>query len=93
MARRFGGKKDPFADLPSEFKDAVSQMSDDDIKKRIAEVALASHEVLTAKAKDQDLKDKIGAAKLAGQTYRDDLKQCRLKIAYAHNILEARGKA
>lgn len=94
MARGYGRKKKaPFADLDQDFKDTVASMSDEEIKKRCAEVALAEHENREAKKADTDLAEKLGAAKFAGEQYREATKMNKLRIAYAHFILEARGKA
>lgn len=89
---RFGKKKSPFADLDQDFKDTVANMTDEEVKKRCAEVALAEHENRLAKKADVDLADKAAAAKFAGEQYREATKMNKLRIAYAHFILEARGK-
>lgn len=91
MARGFK-KKSPFADLDQEFKDTIDNMSDEDIKKRVSEVAIAEHENRANKAKDEDLAEKVAAAKFAGEQYREATKMNKLRIAYAHFILESRGK-
>lgn len=85
-------KKSPFADLDSEYKSTIENMTEEEIKKRISEVALNEHENVQAKKLDQDLNEKKAAAKMAGQQYADATKMNRLRIAYAHFILEARGK-
>lgn len=92
MGRRGFGKKSPFADLDQEFKDNVANMSDEEVKRRIAEVAINEHENREAKKKDVDLQDKMATAKMAGEGYRDATKQNKLRIAYAHMVLESRGK-
>lgn len=91
MARKFT-KKSPFADLDQEYKDTLAAMQDEDIKKRVSEVSLNEHENREAKKKDQDLKDKVAAVKFAGAQYAEATKMNRLRIAYAHFILESRGK-
>ena len=91
MARGFK-KKSPFADLDAEFKETIDNMSEEDIKRRISEVAIAEHENREAKKKDEDLAEKVAAVKFAGEAYREATKMNKLRIAYAHFILEARGK-
>jgi hypothetical protein len=91
MARGFK-KKGPFDDLDKEFRETIENMSDEDIKKRVSEVAIAEHENRQAKAKDQDLSDKVAAVKFAGEQYREASKMNKLRIGYAHFILESRGK-
>jgi len=91
MARGFQ-KKSPFADLDSDFKTSIDSMSEEDIKRRVSEVAINEHENRAAKKKDQDLADKMAAVKFAGEQYREATKMNKLRIAYAHFILEARGK-
>lgn len=147
MARRgYGKKKSPFADLDQEFKDNVANMSDDEIKARVAEIFLNEEENQRQKKSDQDLAEKVSAArvaatkvvkengavdvppgsgltekvvaakfaeervriakktdedlksalqavKFAGEGYREATKMNKLRIAYAHFILEGRGKA
>lgn len=91
MARGFT-KKNPFADLDQEYKDNISNMDEVEMRKRIAEVALNEHENREAKKKDQDLKEKQSAAKFAGAQYMEATKMNKLRISYAHFILESRGK-
>ncbi len=91
MARGFK-KKGKFDDLDSDFKTNVENMTDEEIKRRISEVAIAEHENREAKTKDTDLADKMAAVKFAGEQYREASKMNKLRIAYAHFILESRGK-
>jgi len=84
--------KDPFASLDAEFKDGVANMPIEDIKKRVAEIALELDRLMEAKKKDQDLEEKLEAAKDAGAVYREGQKSAKLRIRYAQTILEARGK-
>ena len=92
MARRGFAKKSPFSDLDQEFKDTIASMAEEEIRKRIAEVALNEHENRENKKKDMDLKEKLSAAKFAGAQYAEATKMNKLRIAYAHFILEGQGK-
>lgn len=89
MAR---SRKDPFEFVPKEFKDAVETASDEEINKRIAEVAKNDAALAEAKKKDGDLKEKKDSLKYANEPYRDGAKANKQRIAYCRLILEARGK-
>jgi hypothetical protein len=89
---RFAKEKNPYSDLPEEFKDAIESGSDDELRRKVAEVAFAEQENQRMKADDADLAEKKAAAKMAGEQYSDATKMNRLKIKYAHSVLEARGK-
>ena len=84
-------KKNPFDSLDQEWKDLVSNMTVDEIKKKVAEIALELDTLMTAKKADQDLQDKVAAAKEAGAVYREGQKGAKLRINYANYILEAKG--
>lgn len=88
----FGKKKSPFADLDNDFKTTIENMTEDEIRRKAAEIALNEHENREAKKKDLDLKQKQEAVKYAAAQYTENTKMNRLRIAYAHFILEARGK-
>lgn len=86
-------KKGPFDDLPSDFKDAVAQSSPDDIKKRVAAIAIEQAELEKAKEADQDYQEKKAAASAAGAVYRDGKKGAKLRIAYCLQVLGDKGAA
>jgi hypothetical protein len=96
MGRGFGRKarapKNPWAAIPAEWRDAVDQSSEEDIRKRVSETALAEHENKRNLAKDQDVIEKKAALKYATEGYREVTKVNTLKISYARQVLEARGK-
>jgi hypothetical protein len=92
MGRRGRKAKDPFEDLDSEFKDAVASMKDEEIKTRIAQVAMDQQALNEAKKNDEDLKQRQSAVKVAMEPYRAGNKGCQLRIKYARMILDARGK-
>lgn len=91
--RRAFGPKDPFAELPTDWKDAVAQDTTEGINKRIAEVAKATEELESAKVKDQDYQEKKEALKEAGAVYREGKKANRLKTLYCIRVLKDRGAA
>lgn len=86
-----GKKKDAFELLEDEFKDSVQQMSPEDIKKRVAEIALAHSELMKAKKEDQDLLEKKEAYSLASTQYRESSKFSKLRIDYCKSILDNKG--
>jgi len=91
--RRAKKEKNPWADLDVDFKETVANMKDEEIRARVAEVALNEVENQAAKKVDQDLKDKVAAARFAGEQYREATKMNKLRQAFAHSILAARGHA
>lgn len=92
MARKYT-KKSQFSDLPGEFKDAVDGMDYEQIKERIAQVALDNEELLAAKKNDEDLASKKEATKEASAVYREGSKINILKIRYAKAVLETKGRS
>ena len=84
-------KKDPFDDLPDEFKDAVAAMNRTAIRERIAQVALDQQSLLEAKEKDTDFLKAREQAKEAGAVYREGTKMNKLKIAFAKRCLDDKG--
>ena len=84
--------KATFDDLDSDFKDSVASMADEDVKKKVSEVALTEHENPEAQTADQDLEAKKREHTEAGAQYREASKANKLKIKYCHALLESRGK-
>lgn len=85
-------KKDPYRDVEKEFKAAVDGGTPEQIRERIAKVALDQAALMAAKDLDQDLKDKKAAASYANETYRDGTKFNKLRIAYCRMVLGRQGK-
>jgi len=83
--------KEPFMDVPEEFKDAVAGMSVDEIKQRIAQVALDQVDLMKAKKEDDDFNEKKEAYKEAGLVYREGTKLNRVKIEYCKVMLDNKG--
>jgi hypothetical protein len=86
------GPKDPFEDLPSEFKDAVMQSNEGDIRARLANVALDQQALIEAEKIDLDFQSKKEAAKVAGEVYRAGKKLNQLKIKFMRQTLQSQGK-
>lgn len=83
--------KDPFEVVPEEFKDAVMGMSVEEIKQRIAQVALDQVELMKAKKEDQDLLEKRETYKEAGALYREGSKMNKTKIEYCKMAIDSKG--
>lgn len=83
-------KKLEFEELDSEFKDTIASLSDEQIKQRMAEIAMNEQENLNAKKADADLEEKIAQAKYAGEAYKEATKFNRLRTKYCCEIINAR---
>lgn len=86
-------KRDPFENLSDEFKDAMSSMSEVDIRKKVSEVALDEEENIRLKEEDMDLKALKEQVKEASEQYRERSKSNKLKIKFARRVLQDQGKA
>ena len=80
-------KKDEFADLDDDFKDAAHGMDEATIRARISEVALNQAALMEAKDGDEDLKTKKEVAKDAGAVYRDGTKANKLRVKFYRRVL------
>lgn len=91
---KFGKKSkgDKFSALPPEWKENIEAAQDEEVMNIIAKVSL--DEVLNKMSKDadEDLKEKVAQAREAGAQYREGTKMNSLKIAYARQLLESRGR-
>lgn len=85
------GPKDPFDDLPAEFKDAVAAASRAAIRDKIATISLDQAELMEAKKKDTDLEKARETAREAGAIYREGTKMNKLKIEWAKRCLDDKG--
>ncbi len=85
-------KKDKFADLNPEFKTLIDNAKEDDIRKKISEVALNEADNQEAKAADEDLANQKAKAKEAGAQYAEATAANKSAIAYAKYILRNMGK-
>lgn len=85
-------KKDKFEDLSNEFKDKISQGDVDVIKAELANVNAHEHTLIKEREDDEDLKAKKEQAKDAGATYREGLKDTKLKRAFINRVLQDKGK-
>jgi hypothetical protein len=86
-------KKDPYSDLPEEFKDKVEAATDEQILDMLGDVAKAEEYNRRCRDDDEDLAEKEAQKKLAEEQYKDATKANRLKTRYLYDLLRARGKA
>lgn len=91
MPRKQSAPKDPFADVPEEFRDAIDRMDRDDIKKMIAQVVIGQLELMEAQKADADYQSLKEQFREAGAVYREGTKANGLKIQYARQALEGKG--
>jgi len=95
MGRPKGSKnkeaKSPFADLDSDWKDAVAGLDRTEIESRIAAVAIADSDLRKMKKEDQHLKECAETYKEAGAQYRDGFKANKLKIEFLKQALNDKG--
>jgi hypothetical protein len=84
---KYPRKKDKFADIPEEFKDAVAGMNEAEVRDRIAQVSLDNAALQAAKALDMDYKAARDQARVAGAVYRDGAKANKLKIEFCRQRL------
>ena len=88
MGRPPKKKKDKFDDLPESFKDAIQQSGADQIRKRIADIALlqvVEKELLKDDGEVSDAKDTLAGLL---QPYRENLKSYRLQIEFCKQTLD-----
>jgi len=78
--------------LDEDFKTAVEDGSEEEIRALISKTAIAEYENQVAKKNDVDLQEKKAAAKYAGEVYSDNTKVNKARISYAYYILSSRGK-
>ncbi len=84
--------KNPFEDLPDDFKEAIESASEVEIRNKVSEVAFNEQANLQAKKDDQDLAEAKERALEAGRKYKETSTMNRLKVKYAHSVLDGRGK-
>lgn len=90
MARK---SKNPFADLPDDWKTEIDQSPVEAINAKIVELTIAETENQEAKKQDGDLAEKKEALKYANEGYREATKGYKLRLKYILQVLEGRGKA
>lgn len=92
MAKRGRKPKDPFSEVPSEFREAMMSAKDEEINGKVAEIAKNDAALEEAKLKDEDYIAKKREASVAGAVYREGKAANKQKIKFLRAILEGRGK-
>jgi hypothetical protein len=83
-------KKDKFEDLPVGFKEAVEQSSEEEIRKRISNVAILDCETKAVLKSDPDVAQAKDALKELMDPYREDLRSYKLQIEWCKRVLDDR---
>lgn len=86
-------KKEKFADLSEEFKNAVTQEDVETINKRILAIVREQEELEQAKSEDADLAAKRTEYQEAGRGYKERFKELRLRQQFLLQTKEDRGQA
>jgi hypothetical protein len=84
--------KNRFKDLDPIWRDAVDSSTDDEVNRRIAEAAKARTEYENIRENDLELQEAKAKYQDLDKPYKEDIKQCNLRIRYASTILKERGK-
>jgi hypothetical protein len=85
-------EKNPFSEVPEEFKEAVLKMEHDEIRLKISEVTLHQVALSALEKEDQDLAEKKEQAKIAGAVYKEGKKANSQKVLFAKQVLKDRGQ-
>ena len=92
MANRGRPRKNPYEDLPNEFKIEVDGADEARCRQVLSKIGIDQSELMTAKKVDQDLAEKAETHKEAGLVYRDGTKMNKTKTSYIVDRLKAMGK-
>lgn len=84
--------KDPYKNLDPAFKNRVEAMSDNEIRAKVSEVALYRQARLESLKNDPEVEQAKDSLSLLTADYKADVKASDLKIRFAKEILERRGK-
>ncbi len=84
--------KSKFEDLDKDYMTSIESATDDEIRAKIAQVALNNAALQEAKGEDQQLAELKEQVKEAGAIYREGAKANKLRIEYARYMLDSRGK-
>lgn len=84
-------RKDPFADLPEDFKANTEHMSVDELRQTMGDISKVSEETKQARKDDIDLADKKEAVKEAGAVYKEILDANSLKTRWLMRLLSNKG--
>lgn len=82
MPRGFS-KKDPFEDLDPQWKSAIDQMPEFEIRKRVAEIAQERRTFVEAKKADEHLKELLAEKAKLAKPYKDRIDEADAKVQVA----------
>lgn len=85
--------KDPFAELPESFKDALATADVNQLKDKLAEVAKAQEANKSEMKADEDLNNLKEQVKVASSGYTEVTKSNKLKTKYVIRLLADKGDA
>jgi hypothetical protein len=86
-------KKDPFEDLPEEWKSEFAAKEPVEILKEVSRIALNHSALMAAKAEDSDLASAQAAASEAGAVYREGIKDAKARTNFLAQVLGDKGYA
>lgn len=85
-------KKNEFEDLDQDYTNELANLTSEELKGKVAEIALELQALMEAKDNDEDLKQAVEVAKEAGAVYREGAKGAKVRIKFIKRLLESRGK-
>lgn len=88
---RKGPPKDKYDALPEGFKESVEQSSTDEIRERIAKIAILDCNERALLKQDPDVQQAKDALKNLMEPYREDFKSYKLQIEFANRVLDDKG--
>jgi hypothetical protein len=83
--------KDKFKDLNPEFKDAIAQSNPEEIKRRVADIAILKSVEEKWFENDPDLEQAKQAVEDIAGAYRDAIKEMKLKLEWCFQVLGDKG--
>ena len=83
--------KNPFEDLPADFKDAMEASSEAELKQTLASIATNEEINLSAQKADEDLKNLREQVTNASRGYREATKMNKMKTKFIRRILADKG--
>lgn len=83
--------KDPFAELPESFKDALATADEQQLKDKLSEVAKSQEDNKSAMKADKDLNDLKEKVKVASSGYTEVTKTNKLKTKFVIRLLADKG--
>jgi hypothetical protein len=86
-------KKDPFEDLPEEWKSDFAAKNPVEILAEVSRITLTHSALMAEKAEDTDLASAQQAAAEAGAVYREGTKDAKVRVKFLAQVLGDKGYA